>query len=69
MMDAGHQAHLEGLRSELSSMKADIEWLAGERMIEQAISMAREGMDPGEISADTGLSFEAAHTIAALRRH
>ena len=69
MMDANHQAYLENLRSEISAVKADIDWLTGEKMIEQAISMAREGVAAEDISADLGLSFDAAHTISVMRRH
>jgi uncharacterized membrane-anchored protein len=69
MMDAGNQANLASLRQELTTVKADVDWLTGEKMIEQAITMAREGIAAEEISADLGLSFDAAHTISVMRRH
>lgn len=69
MMEAGQSARLETLRSEISSVKADLDWLTGERMIEQAILMARDGIPAEEISADLGLSQDAAQTISAMRRH
>lgn len=69
LMEANHHARLDGLRQDISSVKADIDWLTGERMIEQAISMAREGLPAEQISEDLGLSYEAARTIAVMRRH
>lgn len=69
MMDASNTARLDGLRQEISSVKADIDWLTGEKMIEQAIAMARDGISAEEISADLGLSIEAAKTVQAMRRH
>lgn len=69
MMDASNSARLESLRSEISSVKADIDWLTGEKMIEQAIAMARDGVSAEDISADLGLSIEAAETVQAMRRH
>jgi hypothetical protein len=69
MMDASTEARLDALRAELSSVKADLDWLTGERMIEQAIAMARDGVSAEEISADLGLSLDAAETVQAMRRH
>ncbi len=69
MMDATQQARMDSLRSEITAVKADIDWLTGEKMIEQAISMARDGIAAEDISADLGLSFDAAHTISVMRRH
>lgn len=68
-LDASHKARLEDMHQELTSVKSDLEWLTGERMIEQAVSMARDGMSAEEISADLGLSLDAAQTISVMRRH
>ena len=68
-LDASQQARLDGMRQELTSVKSDLEWLTGERMIEQAVSMARDGMSAEEISADLGLALEAAQTVSVMRRH
>lgn len=68
-LEAGQQERLDGLKSEISAVKAEIDWLTGEHMIEQAINMAREGISAEEISADLGLSFDAANTITTMRRH
>ncbi len=68
-LDASQQTRLEDMRHELTSVKSDLEWLTGERMIEQAVSMARDGMSAEEISADLGLALDAAQTISVMRRH
>lgn len=68
-LDASQRDQIDGMRLELTSVKSDIEWLTGERMIEQAVSMARDGMSAEDISADLGLSLEAAQTISVIRRH
>lgn len=69
MMDATQQVRLDNLKHEIATVKSDIDWLTGERMIEQAIMMARDGVPADEISADLGLSFDAAQTISVMRRH
>ena len=68
-LDASQQSRIEGMRQELTSVRSDLEGLTGERMIEQAVSMARDGMTVEEISADLGLAVDAAHTISVIRRH
>lgn len=65
-----HQAEaLAALRADLQGVKADVEWLAGERMIEQAIALAQSGSTPDAISEELGLSRENAAAIALFRRH
>jgi hypothetical protein len=68
-LDASQQARIEDMRHELTSVKSDLEWLTGERMIEQAVSMARDGLSAEQISADLGVSLDAAQTISVIRRH
>jgi hypothetical protein len=50
-------------------MRADLEWLTGERMIEQAIQMCRDGYSSREVSQETGLAPEAVRTLNMLRAH
>ena len=57
------------VREDLSGLKSDVEWLAGERMIEQAIALAQTGSDPDEIGQELGLSRDQAATIAMFRKH
>ena len=60
---------LAALRADLQGVKADVEWLAGERMIEQAIAMAQAGSTPDAISEELGMSRDSAAAIALFRRH
>lgn len=60
---------VDGLRDHLGDLKSDVEWLAGERMIEQAIQLARQGSDPDDIGRELGLSRDTAATIALFRKH
>ena len=57
------------VREDLSGLKTDVEWLAGERMIEQAIALAQTGSDPDDIGQELGLSRDQAATIAMFRKH
>lgn len=57
------------LRSDLAALRGDVEWLASERMIEQAIEMCREGAPTQDISDSLGLSGDAIRTIRLLRAH
>ncbi|MEZ5753719.1 MAG: hypothetical protein R3D90_02755 [Paracoccaceae bacterium] len=60
---------LAGLKADLQHLKSDVEWLAGERMIEQAIQMAQTGLDPDDIGRELGLTRDTAETIATFRKH
>lgn len=60
---------LAHVREDLSGLKSDVEWLAGERMIEQAIALAQTGSDADEIGQELGLSRDQAATIALFRKH
>ena len=57
------------VREDLSGLNSDVEWLAGERMIEQAIALAQTGSDAEEIGQELGLSRDQAATIALFRKH
>lgn len=57
------------VREDLSGLKSDVEWLAGERMIDQAIALAQTGSDAEEIGQELGLSRDQAATIALFRKH
>ncbi len=60
---------LADLKAEILGLKSDVEWLAGERMIEQAIALAKSGVEAEEIGRELGMSRDAAETIVAFRRH
>lgn len=57
------------VREDVAGLKSDVEWLAGERMIEQAIALAQTGSDADEIGQELGLSRDQAATIALFRKH
>lgn len=60
---------LAGLKSDIQHLKSDVEWLAGERMIEQAITLAQTGLEADEIGRELGLTRDTAETIRMFRRH
>jgi hypothetical protein len=60
---------LASLKADIQHLKSDVEWLAGERMIEQAIALAQTGMDPEDIGRELGLTRDAAETITVFRKH
>ena len=62
-------AELARMHQTLLQMRADVEWLAGERMIEQAIEMCRAGLSNESISADLGLHPADVRTLRLLRAH
>lgn len=68
-LESGQEAALGRLESQVDAMRADLEWLAGERMIEQASAMVRRGLPAEKISEELGLSLDAARTIALFRSH
>lgn len=67
--NGSHLEKLDSLYREVEAIKSDIDWMAGERMIEQAISMARDGVPAEEISSELCLSLDAAQTLSTIRRH
>ena len=60
---------LASLRADIQHLKSDVEWLAGERMIEQAIALAQSGAEPDEIGRELGLTRETAEAISTFRKH
>lgn len=54
---------------QITRMKADLEWLAGDKMIEQAITLAQSGADSATITAETGLSTDDAELLRRFRPH
>ncbi|MCL7405042.1 hypothetical protein MWN63_03485 [Paradonghicola geojensis] len=66
----GHQTlMMNRLHDDIRGLQSDMDWLAGERMIEEAIAMAHAGQQPAAISDELGLSMDAAETITRFRKH
>lgn len=53
----------------VEAMQADLEWMAGEKMIEQALDMVRDNMPVARISQETGLGADTIRTLATFRAH
>lgn len=68
-LDLRHGTALDGLSQSMNALAASIEWLAGERMIEQAIAMAQSGSGAEAISEEMGMSLDDARTILHFRQH
>lgn len=62
-------AMLAAIAADLSATRAEVEWIGGERMIEAAVRMCREGHAHAKISEDLGLSLDSVRAIALLRTH
>ncbi len=62
-------ATIEAMASEIKDMRSDVQWLTSERMIDQAINMAREGESGSEIARQTGISADELVAMQAFRRH
>lgn len=68
-LSAAQARSLTLLTEEIAALRAEVDWLSGERKIDEAIAMARMGEAPEAIGAALDLSPEDAAAIAALRRH
>ncbi|MBO6854410.1 MAG: hypothetical protein JJ872_11705 [Marivivens sp.] len=63
------QEAITAVRDDIRVLQSDMDWLAGERMIDEAITMARSGRDAHDISTELGMSVDAAQAIAEFRKH
>lgn len=68
-MAAAQSGALAPLAADLAAVRAEVEWLGGERMIEEAVRLCREGRSNAQICDDLGLSAESVRAIALLRAH
>lgn len=60
---------LAATANKLDQIRVDFDWLIGERLIEQAITLAQSGQPSKEISRATGISAEEVQAIRRFRRH
>ena len=68
-LDLRHGNALDNLTVSMNALCNGVEWLAGDRMIEQAIAMAQSGAQAESISSEMGLSLDDSRTIMHFRRH
>lgn len=64
-----HLSILDDIRQDLAEMRGDIEWLASDRMIAEAIELARQNAKPAEISTEPNRVEESVRALKVLRRH
>jgi hypothetical protein len=57
------------LRQDMAAIRADVEWLSGERMIEQALTMFRDGKSDRDVSQELGLPLDTVRSLNLLRAH
>jgi hypothetical protein len=65
----GDGASLGTLSDRMDEMRRDFDWLVSDRMIEQAVDMARLGQSAESIAQTTGVSGAELDAIRKLRRH
>lgn len=63
------EASLGTLSDRMDEMRRDFDWLVSDRMIEQAVDMARLGQSHDSIAQTTGVSSAELDAIRKLRRH
>ena len=63
------EGSIRTLTARVEEMRKDFDWLVSDRMIEQAIDMARLGQPTATIVQTTGISPDELATINKLRRH
>lgn len=62
-------ALLNAQNKKMSKIESQVTTLADERLVEQAISIARMGGDPEHISTAVGLSLDEARTLHRFRQN
>ena len=63
----GATREMRDLGVRMEEMRKDFDWLVSDRMIEQAVSMARLGQPPESIAQNTGISPSELDAIRKLR--
>jgi len=62
-------AEQQEISRQVETIQSDVEWIAGEKMIEQVMSLVRDNLPVSQISRETGLSHEKITTLATFRTH
>ncbi|WP_417726994.1 hypothetical protein [Roseovarius sp.] len=63
------EASLVSIADRMDEMRRDFDWLVSDRMIEQAIDMARFGQKQDSITRNTGISASELDAIRKIRKH
>jgi hypothetical protein len=58
---------LSSVSADLAAIRAEVEWLGGERMIEEAVRMCREGIPARRVGEELGISADSMRVISLLR--
>lgn len=62
-------AAIETITEQVTEIRKNFDWLVSDRMIEQAIDMARAGLATSSITAQTGISGAELTAINKSRKH
>ena len=60
---------LDDLAADLVHIRADIDWMASEQIVDRAVAMVRSGAGAEDISSETGVTLDEARALQKLRRH
>lgn len=68
-LGAGEDTGLDTIAARIDQLRAEFDWVVGESLINQAVSLARSGHNEGEIAQATGISADELQAIRRFRRH
>lgn len=62
-------ARLAALGTSVGILRSDVELIAGDWSVRQAVELAMEGVDPATIESETGLDPDEVRTLLRVRPH
>lgn len=68
-LGADENTGLDTVAARIDQLRAEFDWVVGESLITQAVSLARSGHPEGEIAQATGISADELQAIRRFRRH
>ena len=68
-LGAGEETGLDTIAARIDQLRAEFDWVVGESLITQAVSLARTGHSEGEIAQVTGITADELQAIRRFRRH
>lgn len=69
VLGADAETGLDTIAARIDQLRAEFDWVVGESLITQAVTLARSGHDEGEIAQATGISADELQAIRRFRRH